>query len=184
MCWIGRETLAEMLLRKKTICCWSSVTSNQQVISCNDIPQKPSVVGLRQPTGHWFSCQMPVMSLVTVGREDPGTKKDAGTAIRASKLSPVGLLRVQDGLILLAAASGRKKLRCPIFGEAPHASLQNLRLPQNLQPPISGEAPRASQDCLHCQLQVQLLRHLVLHTCEAPRASPIIGERKFSLMRS
>ena len=28
-------------------------------------------VGLRQPTGHWFSCQMPVMSLVTVGREDP-----------------------------------------------------------------------------------------------------------------
>ena len=36
------------------------------------------------------------------------TKKDAGTAIRASKLSPVGLLRVQDGLILLAAASGCK----------------------------------------------------------------------------
>ena len=23
-----------------------------------------------QPTGHWFSCQMPVMSLVTGGRED------------------------------------------------------------------------------------------------------------------
>ena len=41
-------------------------------------------------------------------RLDPGTKKDAGTAIWASKLSPVGLLRVQDGLILLAAASGRK----------------------------------------------------------------------------
>ena len=37
----------------------------------------------------------------------PGTKKYAGTAIWASKLSPVGLLRVQDGLILLAAASSR-----------------------------------------------------------------------------
>ena len=111
---------------------------------------------------------------------NPGTKKDAGTAIRASKLSP----RVQDGLILREAASCCKNLRCSIFGEAPRASLQNLHLPQNLQPPISGEAPRASHDCLHCQLQVQLLRHLVLHTCEAPRASPIIGERKFSLMSS
>ena len=59
---------------------------------------------------------------------EPGTKKDAGIAIRASKLSPVGLLGVQDSLILLAAAGGRK-----------------WPAGENLQPSISGEAPGASQ---------------------------------------
>ena len=42
--------------------------------------------------------------IVTVLAYNPGTKKDAGTAIWASKLSPDGLLRVQEGFILREAA--------------------------------------------------------------------------------
>ena len=83
----------------------------------------------------------------------PGTKKDAGTAIRASKLSPVGLLRVQDGLILLAAASGRK-----------------LVARENLRPSILCEAPRASQTCVclkTCVVQF-LVKHRVFHKRSPP----------------
>ena len=92
-----------------------------------------------------------VVQLASFPCTTPGTKKDAGTAIRASKLSPVGLLRVQDGLILLALSNFWWSTEC---FTAKLASASKL----------AASDFRWSTVCFTMEEIVQkLLKHLVLH---------------------